>query len=618
MKKVLCALLVLLYVLAMLPDGTGGWNAPAMADETTIAQIAAGAASSFVLLSDGSLYAWGSNCYGQLGDGKCYAKKTPSKVGVGYTVIVPGLNHTLALKGNDLYAWGFNEYGQLGDGTNIYKYKPVLIGTGYTAVAAGGLHCLALKGNALYAWGNNQYGQLGDGTNIDRTTPVLIGTGYTAISAGFYHSLALKGNDLYSWGFNEHCQLGDGMNTDRNTPMLIGTGYSAIAAGGCHNLALKENILYTWGHNVYGQLGDGTIGFLTNKNTPVLIGTGYTAIAAGNSFSFALKGDILYAWGDNYCRQLGDGTNKNKNVPVQIGTGYTAIAAGYAYSIALKENTILTWGDNNQGQLGDGTKNKRTTHFEVKINIPETSITISPVKVTLYVGGEIATLIAVVSPSNATNKDVIWSSSNLNIVSVTSDGVVNGIKEGTAIITAKTINGKTAKCTVTVKEIKATGIKLDKSSVKIIAGESITLIASVLPNNASNKNVTWTSNNKNIASVSSSGVVTGVKAGKATITAKTANGKTAKCVVTVIPLPSKVTLNRTTMTIIAGKSFTLKATVAPINANDKTITWTSSDEAIAAVSSTGIVTGINKGTATITAGTVNGKTAKCTVKVLAK
>jgi len=618
MKKVLCALLVLLSVLTMLPDGIGGWNTSAMTIGLAGAQVAAGITQSFVLFSDGSLYAWGDNSYGQLGDGTGVNKKTPAKIGTGYTAIASGAYHSLALKGSTLYTWGYSEYGQLGDGANIYTNAPVKIGTGYTAIASGVLHCLALKGNTLYAWGNNEFGQLGDGTNINRNKPVLIGTGYTAIAAGWCHSLALKGNALYSWGYNEYGQLGDGTNVNRNTPMLIGTGYSAITAGYFHCLALKEDILYAWGHNQSGQLGDGDVGYLTNKNTPIQIGTGYNTIAAGDCFSLALKGDDLYAWGNNYYGQLGDGTNTNRNKPVLIGTGFTAIAAGCRHSLALKENTIFTSGYNNRGQLGDGTKINRKAYFEVKINIPETGITISPVKVTLYVGGETAALIATVSPSNATNKDVIWSSSNSNIVTVTSDGIINGIKEGTAIITATTKKGKTAKCTVIVKEIKATGIKLDLSSVKIVVGESVTLIATVSPDNTLNKNITWSSSNKNIASVSSNGVVTGVKAGKATIIAKTENGKTAKCVVTVVPLPSKVTLNRTTMTIIAGKYFTLKATVTPSNANDKTITWTSSDETIAAVSSTGVVMGINKGTATITVKTMNGKIAKCVVKVLSK
>ena len=149
--------------------------------------------------------------------------------------------------------------------------------------------------------------------------------------------------------------------------------------------------------------------------------------------------------------------------------------------------------------------------------------------------GETATLKATVLPSDAANKNVTWSSSDKKIAAVTSDGVVKGIKAGTAIITVTTVSGKTAQCTVTVKEVQAASIKLNKSSVKINVGESVTLKAAVSPSNTTNSKVTWSSSNKKIAAVSASGVVKGIKAGTVTITAKTNNGKTAVCTVTVLP-----------------------------------------------------------------------------------
>ena len=344
---------------------------------------------------------------------------------------------------------------------------------------------------------------------------------------------------LYTDGENYNGQLGDGKSVNKKTPSKIGTGYTAIAAGFCHNLFLKGNVLYSSGYNEDGQLGNGT---RKNSLSQVKIGTGYTAIAAGGFHSLALKGNALYAWGSNYYGQLGDGTNTDRTKPVLIGTGYTAIAAGWYYSLALKGNDLYAWGNNAEGQLGDGTDSHNNTLTRVifpheqnnTLRVPDTGVMITPNKVKVYVG-ESLTLNAVVSPSNATNKNVSWSSSNTDIATVTSNGAVNGIRDGQAKIIAVTASGNSATCTVTVKEIKASSVKMDQIYVEIAVGESFALNASVLPVNMYNKNITWSSSNRTVAFVSSSGVVTGVKAGKATIKAKTVNGKTAKCVVTVLP-----------------------------------------------------------------------------------
>ena len=221
MKRIPGVMLVFMLVFAALPVGVSGWAAPAMAAAPSIVQIAAGGAHSLALFSDGSLYAWGANGAGQLGDGTKTSRKTPVKIGKGFTAIAAGGDHSLALRGNTLYAWGCNDHGQLGDGTTTDRYSPKKIGTGYTAIAAGSVHSLALKGDTLYAWGWNELGQLGDGTLTERSAPVRIGTGYTAIAAGAVYSLAIKGNILYAWGGNSYGQLGNGTYAHRNTPAAV-------------------------------------------------------------------------------------------------------------------------------------------------------------------------------------------------------------------------------------------------------------------------------------------------------------------------------------------------------------------------------------------------------------
>ncbi len=175
---------------------------------------------------------------------------------------------------------------------------------------------------------------------------------------------------------------------------------------------------------------------------------------------------------------------------------------------------------------------KGLTAKTFKIVQPVSSITLNKTKAEVNKGSTI-TLTATVSPSNATNKTVTWTSSDTSVATV-SGGVVKGVAKGTATITAKTSNGKTASCSVTVTEqtVDVTGVTLSKTSASVNKGGSITLTASVTPTNATNKNITWSSSNTSVATVSG-GVVKGVAKGTATITAATYNGKTAKCTVTV-------------------------------------------------------------------------------------
>ena len=232
--------------------------------------------------------------------------------------------------------------------------------------------------------------------------------------------------------------------------------------------------------------------------------------------------------------------------------------------------------------------------------------------------GDTQTLTATVSPSNATDKSVTWSSNNTSIATVSSSGVVTAKSPGTATITVRTNDGgKTATCTVTVKAkvIPVTGISLNTSSMTMKVGETKALSATVTPSNATDKTVTWKSSNTSVATVDSNGKVTGKSAGSATISA-TAGSFTANCSVTVVVPVVSVSLNKTELTLEKGKNATLTATINPSNATDKTVTWKSSNTAIAMVDQTGKVTAIEVGSAVITVTTNDGsKTATCSVTV---
>ena len=237
------------------------------------------------------------------------------------------------------------------------------------------------------------------------------------------------------------------------------------------------------------------------------------------------------------------------------------------------------------------------------------SITLSDSSKSIKVGSSIK-LSHTISPANTTNKTVTWSSSNKTVATV-NNGVVKGIKAGTATITVKTSNGKTATCKITVKNVNATGVTLNTTSTNVEVGNTVKLVATVSPSNTTNKTITWTSSDTSIATVSK-GVVKGIKTGTVTITAKTTNGKTATCSVVVKAKTvnvTKVTINNTSANLLVGGTVNLTATVSPSNATNKTITWTSSNTSVAVVNSSGKVTAKGKGSTIITATSSNGKTA---------
>lgn len=269
--------------------------------------LSAGHWHSAAIRSDGALFTWGHNGYGQLGDGTTTKKASPIQIGLSsWNIVNAGDVHTVAIRTDGgLFTWGFNNYGQLGNGQTTNLSSPVQIGSlSWSIVRAGDLHTAGLQttGN-LYCWGWNAYGQLGDSTTVNKSAPTLITpqSSWASVSAGFFHTAALRttGN-LYCWGLNTQGQVGDITAINKSAPTLIApqSSWAAVSCGGYHTAALRLTTgqLWTWGLNAYGQLGDGST---TTRSSPVSIGTSsWSVVSAGivHTAGVTTTGG-LYQWG---------------------------------------------------------------------------------------------------------------------------------------------------------------------------------------------------------------------------------------------------------------------------------------------------------------------------------
>ena len=329
------------------------------------------------------------------------------------------------------------------------------------------------------------------------------------------------------------------------------------------------------------------------------------------NWAFTFSTDGGKTWGTEQT-QANDGNKTAHDIAVNVTI--PAGANGFRVIRRAGTSTILT-----SITLSIGASGPAGPVAVTGVTLDKTSLSIE--------AGQTAQLTATVQPGNADNQAVTWSSSDNNVVSVDATGKITANAKGSATITVTTADGgKTATCTVTVTEpaapVAVTGVTLNKNNTTIYTGRTETLTATIQPADATNKAVTWTSDNTGVATVNN-GVVTGVSVGSATITAKTADGGfTATCTVTVeeapIVHPTGVSISKTSINLQIGGSETLTATVTPADANNKNVTWSTSDATVAAVDKNGKVIGIKAGNATITATTEDGgKTATCSVTVTA-
>jgi gliding motility-associated-like protein len=319
--------------------------------------------------TDGTLWAWGNNNYGQLGDGTTTNKNIPTKIGNSndWQFIFPGDHSSFAIKyDGSLWAWGINTYGILGDGSIINKNTPTRIGNDFDwkFVSNNAYNTLAQKNdNSIWAWGSNSNGTLGNGSNTDSLIPVQVGneTSWKSISAGALFSTGIKNDGtIWAWGFGTYGELGNGNLGNVNTPTQIGNSnnWASISAS-YHTILAKKNdgTLWGWGLNKYGELGDGT---KIQKNFPIQVGTSsdWDIIGTGPGNSYGIKTNgTLWTWGDNSAGQLGNGNFNNNYIPNQIVTNFSIkdISLGnLSATILTAQKDLYSWGNNEQGQFGNG------------------------------------------------------------------------------------------------------------------------------------------------------------------------------------------------------------------------------------------------------------------------
>jgi len=331
--------------------------------------IEAGGGHTLAIRTDGTLWVWGRNEFGQLGLGDGTNRLIPTQVGTdaNWSRIAADNFHSLAVRTDGtLWAWGRNNFGQLGLNDTTHRLIPTQVGTdtNWSRVAAGLNHTLAIRTDGtLWVWGANESGQLGLNDTINRHIPTQVGTdtNWSRVEASSGHTLAIRTDGtLWVWGRNNGGQLGLNDTTNRHIPTRVGTdtNWSRVAAGSGHTLAIRtDGTLWAWGANESGQLG---LNDITRRLVPTRVGTdtNWSRVAAGSGHTLAIRTDgTLWAWGANESGQLGLNDITRRLVPTRVGTdnNWIGITGGNFHTLAIRtDGTLWAWGSNDSGRLGLG------------------------------------------------------------------------------------------------------------------------------------------------------------------------------------------------------------------------------------------------------------------------
>lgn len=348
-----------------------------------VQHISVGGAYTCAVVGPGSVYCWGNNIYGQIGTGNGVASVDPLPIsglpGTPIDALSAGRGHACVLTQGDLWCWGLNQYGQLGDGTLVDSHEAVRVqgvNGAATRIASGDYHTCAVIGGALKCWGNNFYGQLGNGNDQDTAVPVAVaapGGSVSQVSTGALHSCAVIDGAAWCWGENLSGQLGDGNPVvARYTPVAVanlGNTVSEVSAALTHTCARTGSALYCWGDNDYGELG---LGDVLPRLAPTLVDDFPLAtlgIATGTLHTCARGPTGVYCWGNGTYAQTGHFGNSSSPKPV-AGVGATLeLSTRNAHTcVRTADGRAACWGFNTSGQLGDGSADLRTSPVVVPGN----------------------------------------------------------------------------------------------------------------------------------------------------------------------------------------------------------------------------------------------------------
>ncbi len=368
MKRKLAFVLTFMFVVVLL-----GTQEKAYASSSKIIEVEAGHAYNIALKDDGTVWTWGDNSYGQLGDGTSTQRNYPLQVSglSGIVAVDAGNFHSVALKNDGtVWSWGRDDNCQLGDRGYAGSYRPAqVIGlSGIVDVSCGEDFTVAVKNDeTVWAWGSNMSGQLGINcyTRWSVTPVQVLNIGnVTSIKVGMDHTVALKSNgEVWTWGCNGFGQCGDGTTTDKSMPVYIMSGVTSIGAGQCNSFAVKtDGTVWAWGMDGEGQLGIGTCQSCVSHPVQMIGATNVKDITGVVYHTMVLKNDgTVWVCGSDLWGELGDGiiyngTDNEKTTLIQLGgiTGATNVSGGYSYTIVLlQDGSVWGCGINDCGQLGE-------------------------------------------------------------------------------------------------------------------------------------------------------------------------------------------------------------------------------------------------------------------------
>ncbi len=629
-----------------------------------VASVLKGNSTYGAITEDGSLYMWGSNSYGQVGNGTVIQQTDPVKVLDDVVSVTINSTTGAITKDGSLYMWGLNDHGQVGSGTTGKQLTPVKIldnmksvVVAYADGSQNGYTAAISEDDSLYMWGNNFHGQIGNDTYADQLLPVKILDDVESVkivndninNGCAYVGAILKNDDLYMWGGNFCGQLGNGTNKSNIIPKLvlknvksIYTYYSLVGAiltdgslyiwggtgkilsgwgndgssygtgltktpkkvsdighvktfasdGRIHQIVTENGDLYMWGSNTYGEIGNGKGGKDEKQDSPIkILENVELSIAGYNTYGAITKKGSIYMWGKNSYGQVGDGTKIDRNIPKKIfGINLNKSTISDEKAISLRETEDLLTNET------IGNEDRQTAVFRnlmpnsiynfyimksrSKYNLLNTAnllyilqtltdadgkLCVTYMQNELFIGADVFVI-------GAGQYDV--SSSTVNIPNLEYSGKIQYIKPmvvyqgreltewddyellgdysatdvGDYIVTIHGIGEYKGSVNASYKITEAKSRKVEKITLSaadatLNAGNTLQLIAEVFPEDAENKTLQWSSSDEQVATVDGNGKVTAIGAGQATITVKSLDGSgaSASCVITVTKLADNST-----------------------------------------------------------------------------